>query len=86
MNQLPVSQFVSFFSNPQNATSAVLGTMKLLIILILSLYLVFGVIILRQISLMTKTVDTPLTPKIKFLGYIHMIFAVLVWLCAIVLL
>ncbi len=86
MNPLPISQFVSFFSNPQNATQAMLSTMKVLIVLVLSLYLIFAVIILRQISLMTKTVDTPLTPKIKFLGYIHMIFSILVWLCAIVLL
>ncbi|HQM15598.1 MAG TPA: hypothetical protein PLM16_00090 [Candidatus Woesebacteria bacterium] len=41
------------------------------------LYLVFAVVVVRQISIMKKTLITPLSPLISLLGYLHLLFAIL---------
>ena len=44
----------------------------------LSLYVIFAVIVLRQISLMTSTLNGTLNLPLKTLGYLHLIVALIV--------
>ncbi len=74
--------YMSLFMNPEIIAQASLSAVKVGVIFILALYLVFSIIVVRQISLMTKTVNTSLTPTLKIIGYIHLAASVLVWLFA----
>lgn len=52
--------------------TALLGLVKLLLIVGGILYLFFSVIIIRQITVMRKTLITALEPEISALGWIHL--------------
>lgn len=50
------------------------------------LYLIFALLVLRQIDLMKKTLITPFSPFVTTLGLIHLASAVgLVWVYSVVL-
>lgn len=51
----------------------------------LLVYVVFAVLIIRQINLMLRTFFTPHEKNIKLLGWVHLGIAVLILLLAIVL-
>lgn len=51
---------------------ALLGLVKLLLIVGGILYLFFSVIIIRQITVMRKTLITTLEPEISVLGWLHL--------------
>ena len=51
---------------------ALLGTIKLLFIVGGVLYFAFAFVIIRQISVMKKTLITPLELEISSLGWIHL--------------
>lgn len=59
---------------------------KLFIMFGLTVYLVFGLVVIRQVSLMTRTIKSSINPTLILLGYIHMIVAIVVWIIALVLL
>lgn len=65
---------------------ALLKAFKWAFIIGAGFYVIFAFVVLRQISVMKKTLITPFSPKIATLGYFHMAFAVgmflifLVWL------
>jgi hypothetical protein len=59
---------------------------KFLVLAALTLYLVFGLVMIRQIGLMTDTIKSSINPGLKLIGYIHMLAAILVWLFAMALL
>lgn len=52
----------------------------------LVLYLVFALVVVRQIQLMTKTLEIGYEGFIKFLGFIHLLFAIATLLFAIIVL
>ncbi len=37
-----------------------------------ALYFIFALVTVRQIDVMSKTVDTPLSPAIRVVGYVHL--------------
>lgn len=50
----------------------------------LALYLLFALVIVRQVGLMTKTLSVGFELPIKFLAYLHLIAAVLLFFLAFV--
>lgn len=58
--------------------------LKILFVLAGVLYTVFSVVAIRQIHTMQKSLLTSLSGKIRLLGYIHLIIAILVLLFFIV--
>jgi hypothetical protein len=59
---------------------------KIAALLLLAMYLVFALIMVRQIRLMTSTLSLGFDAPIILLGYIHLAFAVLVFLAALIIL
>lgn len=39
------------------------------------LYVVFAIVIVRQVKIMNKTISTPLGPVIQLLAWLHLVFA-----------
>jgi uncharacterized membrane protein YidH (DUF202 family) len=50
------------------------------------LYIIFAIVVIRQIHVMKKTLITTFSPIIEIIGYIHLVLSVLVLLFYIVLL
>ncbi|KKS96237.1 MAG: hypothetical protein UV71_C0001G0111 [Microgenomates group bacterium GW2011_GWC1_43_13] len=59
---------------------------KALALIILGMYLVFAFVITRQVKLMTSTLRLGFDGPAKILSYLHLVFAVLVFLAALVIL
>ncbi len=59
---------------------------KIAALVLMSLYIVFAFIIVRQVRIMTSTLQLGFEGPIKFISYIHLIFAVFVFLTALIVL
>ena len=59
---------------------------KIAALILLGMYLVFSLVVVRQIKLMTSSLSLGFEAPITMLGYIHLAFAVLVFLAALVIL
>lgn len=59
---------------------------KIATLILLGLYLVFSLVIVRQVKLMTDTLSLGFEALIIMLGYVHLAFAVLVFLTALIIL
>lgn len=59
---------------------------KTFALILLGMYLIFGLVVVRQIKMMTSTLQLGLETPIIMLGYIHLAFAVLVFLTALIIL
>lgn len=55
---------------------------KIASLILLGMYLVFALVVVRQIKLMTDTLQLGYEGFVRMLGYIHLIFAILVFLAA----
>jgi hypothetical protein len=55
---------------------------KIAALVLLGLYLVFALVVVRQIKLMTNTLALGFEGLITLIGYIHLAFAILVFLAA----
>lgn len=60
--------------------------LKIVAIVLLSMYLIFALVVVRQIKMMTGTLQLGYEGLVKMFGYIHLLFAVLVLLFAIIIL
>lgn len=60
--------------------------LKVFILIFLSLYIIFAIVVIKQIGLMIKTIHAGFEGKIKLLGYIHLLFAIAVFIFAIIIL
>ncbi len=60
--------------------------MKILSIILLGMYLIFSLVVVRQVKLMTDTLQLGFESTARGLAYAHLIFAVLVLLAAIIIL
>lgn len=49
---------------------------KILIIIFLSIYIVFALVVMRQVQLMTKTLEVGFETQLKFLSFAHLLAAV----------
>jgi len=59
---------------------------KILFLIGLTIYLAFAVIVIRQVGLMSKTVNGPLETPIKSIAWIHLLVAIGVFLLALAML
>lgn len=59
---------------------------KALALVILGMYLIFAFLITRQVKLMTSTLRLGFDALAKILSYLHLAFAVLVFLAALIIL
>ena len=59
---------------------------KVAALILLGMYLVFSLVVVRQIKLLTDTLSLGFEAPIIMLGYIHLAFAVLVFLAALIIL
>jgi len=59
---------------------------KYFFLAILLIYIVFAVVIVKQVTIMNKTLDVGIETQIAILSYIHLIFAVFIFLTALVVL
>lgn len=66
--------------------SAVLGIFKIFFVIASLLYIIFAIVVVRQISVMKKTLITSFSPVITVLGFIHLIFAIVMSLFYLVIL
>lgn len=60
--------------------------LKIVAIVLLSMYLIFALVVVRQIKMMTGTLQLGYEGLAKMFGYLHLFFAVLVLLFAIIIL
>ncbi len=65
---------------PAELSELFFGFLKLMFVLGGILYLIFSVIVIRQIHTMQKSLMTSLSGKLKLLGYIHLAVAIVVLL------
>lgn len=59
---------------------------KIASLILLGMYLVFSWVVVRQVRLMTDTLQLGFEAPVKFLAYIHLIFAIFVFLAALIIL
>ncbi len=59
---------------------------KIAALILLSMYLIFALIVVRQTKLMTSTLTLGFEAPIILLSYIHLAFAILVFLAALIIL
>jgi len=62
------------------------GVAKVLILIALAIYLIFAVVIVRQVYAMTKVVSGELDLAIKIAAWIHLVLTLLVVFLAVVIL
>jgi len=49
---------------------------KIGLVLVVVMYVVYAIVIARQVKIMNKTVSTPLGPVIQILAWLHLVFAI----------
>jgi len=59
---------------------------KVFVLLALLMYIVFSLVVIRQIKLMLETVDMGLNLLIRFIGWAHFLFAVGIFVIALLIL
>lgn len=59
---------------------------KIFVLIAILLYLVFSLVIVRQVKLMIETVEVDFENQIKALSYVHLAFAVIVFIFALLIL
>ncbi|MGA2910476.1 MAG: DUF5657 family protein [Candidatus Microgenomates bacterium] len=59
---------------------------KALALVLTGMYLVFAFVVIRQVKLMTETLRVGFEREVRSLSYLHLAFAVLVFLAALVVL
>lgn len=83
--QLTISLGEPLFS-PESGESLLLVLFKILFVLASFLYVLFSFVVIRQISLMRKTLITPFSPVLSILGWLHSVIAIIVLLIFIIIL
>jgi hypothetical protein len=59
---------------------------KFFVLFGLAIYIIFSLVVVRQVQLMVDTVEVGFEGPVKLLSYIHLVFAVLVFLFALIIL
>lgn len=65
---------------------SLLPLIKIASLVLLGLYMVFALVVVRQVKIMTDTLQLGFETQIKILSYIHLLFAAFVFLTALVIL
>ena len=59
---------------------------KIFAVIALAIYLVFAVVVVRQVQLMTQTLKVGFEAPLKLFAYAHLVFAIVVLLAAVLIL
>lgn len=59
---------------------------KVFILIAFFLYIIFSVVVVRQVELMTGTLEVGFEAQLKLLSFLHLTFAILVFLAALIIL
>jgi hypothetical protein len=59
---------------------------KILISILLGMYILFAFVLTRQVKLMTRTLQLGFEAPVKFLSFMHLVFAILVFFAALTIL
>ncbi|MCX6706414.1 MAG: hypothetical protein NTV24_04950 [Candidatus Woesebacteria bacterium] len=59
---------------------------KIFVLLFLAIYIIFALVVIRQIKLMSETLDMGLNLPIRFVGWAHFLFAVGIFVIALLIL
>lgn len=62
------------------------GIIKVLILVFLLIYVVFAFVVVKQVKLMTVTLEVGFEKQLKLLSFIHLLFALAVLVFAIIIL
>lgn len=62
------------------------GIVKIGILILLALYIIFAFVIVRQVKLMTDTLEVGFESQLKFLSFMHFLFAIGVLIFAFIIL
>lgn len=65
---------------------SVWGIAKIFVLFALFLYTIFALVVVRQIQLMTDTLEVGFETPVKILGFAHLVFSILVFIIALVIL
>jgi hypothetical protein len=65
---------------------SILLVVKVAALILLGIYLIFSLVVVRQIKLMTDTLSLGFEAPIIFLGYVHLAFAIIVFLATLIIL
>jgi hypothetical protein len=61
-----------------SADTAILFGVKIMFIIFGVLYFLFSILVTRQISIMSNTITTTASSKIKTLGFLHLVLSIIV--------
>ncbi|PIU03499.1 hypothetical protein COT44_03575 [Candidatus Shapirobacteria bacterium CG08_land_8_20_14_0_20_39_18] len=75
------NDFLTMFLNAQ-----IWLVVKLFVILALLIYLIFAIVIIRQVDLMTKAINFSLDGILKIIAVIHFVGAIVIFLVALIVL
>lgn len=70
-----INGLFTFLSDPSQLQDTFWAGFKILVLLAFLLYILFAVIVVRQVHLMAKTFVTSAEPFLKLLAYIHLLFS-----------
>ena len=59
---------------------------KIFVLIALLFYLVFSFVVVRQVKLMIETVEVDFETQIKIISYVHLAFAAIVFIFALIIL
>jgi len=59
---------------------------RIFTLIILVMYIIFAFVITRQVKVMTHTLTLGFEPVVRFLSFFHLIFAILVFVTALIVL
>lgn len=62
------------------------GVAKVFILIAFFLYIIFSFVVVRQVQLMTGTLEVGFETQLKIISYLHLAFAILVFLAALIVL
>jgi len=79
----PFDRFALFLAS---LTFSLWFFIKLLFLIGLLIYLAFAVIVVRQVSLMTRALNVELETSLKLISWVHLVVAIGVFLLAVVIL
>ena len=65
---------------------SILGIAKIFALIALAIYIVFGLVVVKQVNLMVETLEVGFEAIIKLIAWAHLIFAVFVFLAALIVL
>ena len=69
---------------PAGLNELFFGFLKIMFVMAGMLYMFFSVVVIRQIYNMQKSLETSLSDKLRILGYLNLVFSILVLLFFIV--